>query len=110
LRDNKTNIHDFVGLTNGLSKAEMKKLYDAGYADGVRAGENKEFNGTDFCGVDGLPDWEEIARYCQVNNSKLSDKESNFVDDMASRTVWREPTEKQAKWLKSIFLKLGGKI
>jgi len=29
---------------------------------------------------------------------------------MASRTVWREPTEKQAKWLRSIFYRLGGKL
>jgi hypothetical protein len=28
---------------------------------------------------------------------------------MASRTVWREPTEKQGKWLKSIFYRLGGR-
>jgi hypothetical protein len=70
----------------------------------------KQFNGTDFRGVDGLPNWEEMARYCQVNNSRLGDKETKFVNDMAARTVWREPTEKQAKWLKSIFLRLGGKL
>jgi hypothetical protein len=107
LRDSKTDIHDFVGLTNGLSQAEMQKLYNAGYANGLRAGENKQFNGTDFCGVDGLPNWEEMARYCQVNNSRLNIKEHQFVNDMAARTIWREPTEKQAKWLKRIFPKLG---
>jgi hypothetical protein len=108
LADSKTDIHTLVGLTNGLSEAEMKKLYNAGYDAGARAVENRQFNGVDFCGVDGLPNWEEMARYCQVNSSRLRDKERNFVDDMAERTVWHEPTEKQAKWLKSIFLKLGG--
>jgi len=87
LADNKTDIHALVGLSNGLSKAEMKKLYDAGYDAGTRAAENKQFNGADFCGVDGLPNWEEMARYCQVNNSRLREKERDFIDDMAERTV-----------------------
>ena len=39
---------------------------------------------------------------------RLRDKEREFVDDMAGRTVWREPTEKQGKWLKSIWFRLGG--
>jgi len=34
-------------------------------------------------------------------------KEQEFVNDIASRTVWREPTERQGKWLKSIFYRLG---
>jgi hypothetical protein len=110
LREGKKDIHTFVGLTNGLSQAEMKKLYDAGYDAGIKAEANKQFNGADFCGVDGLPDWAAMARFCQVNDSRLSDKERKFVSDMASRTVWREPTENQGKWLKSIFLKLGGRI
>jgi hypothetical protein len=67
-----------------LNEAEMKKLYnaghEAGYHKGVRAAENK-----------------------------LQSRESEFVDHMASLTVWREPSEKQGKWLKSIFYKLGGK-
>jgi hypothetical protein len=66
LRDSKIDIYDFVGLTNGLSKAEMKKLCDTGYAGGVLATENKQFNGTDFANIGGLPNWEEIARYCQI--------------------------------------------
>ena len=41
--------------------------------------------------------------------SDLQSKEQEFVDEMAGKTMWREPTERQAKWLLSIFIKLGGR-
>jgi len=47
--------------------------------------------------------------YCQQRSDRLQSREREFIDHMASLTVWREPTEKQAKWLKSIYYKLGGK-
>jgi hypothetical protein len=90
-----------------LSEAEMKKLYNAGYEDGMRAVENRSTG--DFHNVDGTPNWHEIARFCQQNDSKLRENERQFISDMAARSVWREPTEKQAKWLRSIFYRLGGK-
>ena len=92
-----------------LSKAEMKILYDHGYADGFRDGENKEHNGADFKNVGGKS-WHEIAMWCNDRAGELSASEEQFVHDMAARSVWREPTEKQAKWLKSICLRLGGKV
>ena len=95
---------------DGLTDAEMRKLYDAGYDAGVRAAENKAHGGGDFHNVDGLPNWSEIALYCQRHNDRLRPTEQTFIDDMASRTVWREPTPKQEKWLKSIFYRLGGKL
>jgi hypothetical protein len=88
----------------------MRKLYDAGYQAGVRAVENKQHDNGDFHNVDGLPAWNEIALFCQRNSDRLRQSERDFVNDMASRTVWGEPTEKQAKWLKSIFFRLGGKL
>jgi hypothetical protein len=91
-----------------LSEAEMKKLYSAGYEAGMRAVENRQ--GGDFHNVDGTPAWNEIALFCQQNSDRLRENERQFVDDMASRSVWREPTEKQAKWLRSIFFRLGGRI
>jgi hypothetical protein len=51
-----------------------------------------------------------MARYCQQRSDRLRDREEEFVNQMASRTVWREPTERQGKWLQSIFLRLGGKL
>ena len=99
-----------VEKANGgeLTEAEMRKLYDAGYGAGVRAAEAKQHGPSDFYNVDGTPAWHEIARFCQHSRDRLREKERGFIDDMASRTVWREPTERQAKWLRSIFHQLGG--
>jgi len=109
-----TDIHAFAERiakpNGGLTDAEMRKLYDAGYEAGVRAVENKQHGSGDFHNVDGLPSWNEIALFCQQNNDRLRPTERQFIDDIASRTVWREPTEKQAKWLHSIFYRLGGKL
>jgi hypothetical protein len=91
-----------------LTDAEMRKLYDAGYQAGMRAVENKHVG--DFHNVDGTPSWHEIARFCQQNSDRLRPNERQFIDDVTSRTVWREPTERQAQWLKSIFYRLGGKL
>jgi hypothetical protein len=115
LKSKGADIHalaDRIEKPNGgaLTDTEMKKLYDAGYQDGVRAAENKMHGNSDFRDIDGFPAWSEIALYCQRNNHRLRPNEQEFVNDMAAQTVWREPTSKQAKWLKSIFLRLGGKI
>jgi len=110
-----TDIHalaDRIENSNGggLTYAEMRKLYDAGYQAGVRVVENKQHGSGDFHNVDGLPNWNEIALFCQQNNDGLRENERAFINDMASRTVWCEPTEKQARWLRSIFYRLGGKL
>ena len=69
----------------------------------------KHHGAADFANVAGTPPWHEIALSGQRRSSRLRAKEQEFVNDMASRTVWREPTKKQGKWLKSIFYRLGGK-
>jgi len=51
-----------------------------------------------------------MALYCHQRSNLLRCHEQTFITDMAAQTVWREPTEKQAKWLRSIFLRLGGRI
>jgi hypothetical protein len=113
LKSTGTDIHTLaerVENVNGgkLTDTEMRKLYDAGFQAGMRAVES---GGTgDFHNVDGTPAWNEIALFCQQNSSRLRENEQQFVNDMAGRSVWREPTEKQAKWLRSIFYRLGGKI
>jgi hypothetical protein len=91
-----------------LSPAEMRQIYDAGFKDGLRKAENAQHGPADFRNIDGSPCWNEIALWCQQRNEKLNEKERKFIDDMAGLTVWREPTEKQAQWLKSIFYRLGG--
>jgi hypothetical protein len=113
---------DFNGLANGiekfgkmngsLSEGEMEKIYHAGYAKGVEDTENKLHGIDDFRSTDGKgPAWEAVAQFLQRNKHRLDSKHHDFVDDMASRTAWgREPTEKQHKYLRSLFFKLGGKI
>ena len=101
-----------VEKANGieLTEAEMRKLYDAGYDAGVRAVEAKQHGPHDFRNVDGTPAWHEIARFCQQSRDRLREKEREFINDITSRTVWREPTNRQAKWLRSIFYRLGGSL
>jgi len=55
--------------------------------------------------------WLEIANWCALcpQAGTLSTKDMNFVLDMVRNLRrYREPTPKQAKWLRSIFEKLGG--
>jgi hypothetical protein len=87
-----------------------RKLYDAGYEAGVQAVESKYHGSGDFHNADGTPSWHEIATFCPRHDDRLRGNELQFVRDMASPTVWREPTERQAKWLRSIFHGLGGRI
>ena len=113
LKSTGADIHTLaerVENANGgkLTDTEMRKLYDAGFQAGMRAVESRSTG--EFHNVDGTPAWNEIALFCQQNNNRLRDNERQFVNDMASRSLWREPTEKQAKWLRSIFYRLGGKI
>jgi hypothetical protein len=113
LKSTGADIHTLaerVENVNGgkLTDTEMRRLYDAGFQAGMHAVESRSAG--DFHNVDGTPAWNEIALFCQQNDNRLRENERQFVNDMAARSVWREPTEKQAKWLKSIFYRLGGKI
>jgi hypothetical protein len=95
----------------GVTEADMKRVFDAGYARGVQDVENKYHGANDFCSADGKPTWESVALFLQRNKNRLDSKVHKFVDEMASQTAWgREPTERQHKYLHSLFYKLGGKI
>ena len=108
-----TDIHALAAIVEHgggeLNEAEMKKLYDAGYHEGLRVAENNRHGLDDFHNIDGLPSWHEMALWCQQRNDRLQSRERVFIDEMAAQTVWRDPTERQAKWLRSIFHRLGGK-
>ena len=114
-----TDIHALAYLVeqaNGdkLNEAEMRKLYDAGYeaghAEGVRAAEAKvPRDAAGFCHVNGSKSWREMAVFCQDRSARLRPNEAEFVDDMTGWTTCREPTPKQAKWLRSIYARLGGR-
>src|SRR6516162_5222906 len=102
----------------GLSEADKQKISAAiesarieGYAEGVKAAESKQHGTGAFRNTNGALEWTEVARYCQREKQRLPTKHHEFIDDMASRTVYgREPTPKQHQYLHSLFFKLGGKI
>ena len=102
------------GLTEDYKQkvlAEVENARAIGYAEGVAAAEAKQHGTGAFRNTDGAPEWSEVALYCQRQKHRLPDKHHEFVDDMASRTVYgREPTPNQHRYLHFLFFKLGGKI
>jgi hypothetical protein len=104
------------GLDESTKQKLRKAVEDAraqGYAEGVQAAENRQHGVDTFRSTDG-PDWVKIALYVQREKNRLEVRHHEFINDMAGRTVWAdrgyEPTEKQHKYLHSLFLKLGGRI
>ena len=111
---------DINGLANGienLGKAEKKaaemlaqerkKIWDTA----VQHTENRLHGADDFIDSSGKPTWQSVALYCQRNKHRLDTKHHNFINKVASQTVYnREPTEPMHKYLFSLFLQLGGKI
>jgi hypothetical protein len=101
--------------TGGLEEAAIKRVFDAGYAKATEELERKHAESETVFGrlPNGDYDWERIANYCQRESARIRDAKSiEFINDMAGRMAWggREPTEKQGKWLISIFRQLGGKV
>ncbi|MGO9049409.1 MAG: hypothetical protein ACLP19_27210 [Xanthobacteraceae bacterium] len=106
-----------VVVENHQGEIEERKYSDADaeiiFAKGVEKGRSEEARKKDlppeFYDADGRPRWNEIALFCQKHTARLrTEWERTFVNDMAGKTLWSEPTEKQAKHLLAIFIKLGG--
>ena len=105
---------DINGLANGIenlgkgvSNEERKKIWDMA----VQHTENRLHGADDFISADGKPTWQSVALYCQRNIHRLAPKHHDFINKVASQTVYdREPTERMHKYLFSLFLQLGGKI
>jgi hypothetical protein len=104
-------------IENHQGEIEEKKYSDADaeiiFARGVEKGRvdeaRKQQAPPEFYDPDGHPRWSEIALFCQKNITQLrSQWEITFINDMAGKTLWREPSDKQAKHLLAIFVKLGG--
>jgi hypothetical protein len=99
--------HGIENLGKGISNEERKKIWDAA----VQHTENRLHGADDFIDSSGKPTWEAVALFCQRNKHRLRPQTHEFVDKMASQTVYgREPTERQHKYLFALFLQLGGKI
>jgi hypothetical protein len=95
----------------GISREALKKAFERGYAKGIEDAETRQHDGRDFRNTDGKLEWDSVALFLQRNKHRLDPTHHDFIDDMAARTAWeREPTERQHRYLHSLFYKLGGKI
>jgi hypothetical protein len=100
-----TDIHELAERVEGrkLSHAEMKTIYDRAFQDG----KNAAVAANGFSPV-GVPTFYSMACEIQAKaNGRLSPKEQDFIEDMVRWCALREPSEKQAKWLHSIYCKIG---
>ena len=99
--------HGVENLGKGISNEERKKIWDTA----VQHTENRLHGADEFIDSSGKPTWQSVALYCQRNKQRLAPKHHEFIDKVASQTVYdREPTEPMHKYLFSLFLQLGGKI
>ena len=99
--------HGVENLGKGISNEERKKIWDAA----VMHTENRLHGADEFIDSSGKPTWQSVALYCQRNKHRLAPKHHEFIDKVASQTVYdREPTERMHKYLFSLFLQLGGKL
>jgi hypothetical protein len=101
------DIHTLAERVEGrkLSQAEMQRIYDKAFAAGKQSAAEQQQPA--FHDVTNELSWHAIACEC-VRSSRLRDqKERDFVADMVRWTVrGGEPTEKQAKWLRSIYVRV----
>ena len=109
------DIHELAACIErpGLSNSEMQKIFDAGVEAGIRKAEVAQHGNGEFHAVDGTPPWEDITvwlRRYDDQHDRLTARERGFVNEMAERVLWREPTERQAGWLLGSFRRLGGRI
>jgi hypothetical protein len=122
LATEKLNINDVANLIEkrGYSADDMTTVFNLGKESARRdlEGQQHQLVGQQQIGLndcldtEGNPRWYEIALFCLDNVGRLhSDREKEFVADMPGKMLqYAAPTNAQAKWLLSIFVKLGGRI
>jgi hypothetical protein len=117
LDKNGADFHDLTARietpASGLHLEEMEELYSVAYAQAKQDLQQKRAKALAACGMraDGSQDWEAIAVYCQRRKTRLLPKHHEFIDDMAASMTWgREPSERQGKYLLSLFRQIGGKM
>jgi hypothetical protein len=105
-------LADRIEHANGsygkIAEADMQKLYNAGFAAGIAAAEKQNDVGDGFNNLDGTATPEAMASWCRRHSDQLCEREQKFIRSVSAYAVWREPTPKQMKWLRSIFLRTGG--
>ena len=95
-RDRRTQVHR-LRRRDHLQRAASR-----------RAASNRPASRTppEFYDSDGSPRWHEIALFCQNTRRLRSEKEQEFVADMAGKTLVARADAKQAKWLLAIFCQI----
>jgi hypothetical protein len=111
------NFNDIATVIENADGEIMEKKYsDADaeviFARGVERGRKEQARkpplASDFYDEDRQPRWNSMALFCLERQARLTANELQFVEDMASKTLSYQPSEKQGKWLLAIFIKLGG--
>ena len=99
--------------TGGLEEDAITRVFEAGRQRGIEEAERARLSEQGAFGLraDGSENWEAIALYVQREKARLDAKHHQFADDMAARMAWgHEPTERQGKYLLSLFRQVGGRI
>jgi hypothetical protein len=106
LEANKLDIHALAQRIEAGGGFD-EDLAHAAYSDGFKAGMRTAAAQRQQGSASGpqVDWWVKMARACQRQPDRLSERQEDFVNQMARRTF--EPTEKQARWLRGIFNKLG---
>jgi hypothetical protein len=92
-----------------FNEAEAHKLYDAGHEQGYQAAISTNERACFHDVSSPLSSGHDTARWCRQRSERLGSREREFIDQMTAQTLRREPSERQGRWLKSIFYRLGGK-
>ena len=104
------DIHDLAesigaSLANGkkFTEADPREIYERGVAAGRHAAGQAQ--PATYRNTDDGPPWHAIACECAAHPDRLrNQRERDFVADMVRWTTrGGQPTEKQAKWLRSIY-------
>jgi hypothetical protein len=109
------SFHDIATVIESCNGEIEEKKYSDKDAEiifnrGVAKGRTEEAAPPEYYDVDGRPRWNAIALFCQKEIAGLhKEKEREFVTDMAGYSLYRPLSDKQEKWLMSIFVKLGGR-
>jgi len=96
-------LADGIATDKKFTEADALEIYQKGVDAGRRAATQQQQ--PVFRDVD--PSWRAIACECLHSERLRDQKERDFVADMVRWTVrGGEPTEKQAKWLRSIYVRV----
>jgi hypothetical protein len=108
------------GVGGAINRAEIEQIYNTAYQDGYGkaiddVGNNRVFNLNGFHPVNGSaggPSWQEMAQFVGSKASFLHrTRDQEFAQSIAEQSTWKSGiSQPQEKWLRDLYVKLGGKI